>query len=118
VAKLRYQMTLSNAKTEQEKQLAEQQFQNELKLAEENNRHQLALADEKANQAKKEAEAKAKAEQDKANRKRITGMILSAVAMLGLLSLFIILYQRQRNLKRKAIERADTIHKMAELELQ
>lgn len=40
------------------------------------------------------------------------------LAILGIVSVFTFLLIRQRNLKRRAIERTETVHKMAELELQ
>jgi LytS/YehU family sensor histidine kinase len=98
---------MAAAKTEQEKLLAEQKFQSELKLAEENSRHQIALADQKA-----------KEEANKAARKRRNEIIFGTLALLGLISLFLFLLNRQHNLRRKAIEKAETQHKMAELELQ
>ena len=45
-------------------------------------------------------------------------MAVSGGGLIALLSVFFISYQRQRTLKRKAEERAETIHKMTELELQ
>jgi len=118
IAKVKYQLALSRANSEQEKKLAEQQYQSELKLADENASHQLALADEKRRQESIQAKIEAEAKEAKANRKRINEIILAGVGIVALVSFFLFLYYRQRSLKQKAIERAETIHQMAELELQ
>ncbi|HLF62136.1 MAG TPA: tetratricopeptide repeat protein [Saprospiraceae bacterium] len=118
VANLRYQMALEEARTEQEKQLAEQQFQSELKIAEENARHQLELGNEKAKQEQNDAEDREQAERERVERKRRNEIMLTALAILGIIALFVALLIRQRNLKRRAIEKAETVRKMAELELQ
>ncbi len=107
LARIRYQMDLAAAKTEQEKELATQQFQSELQLAEENSRHQLALAEQKARELTAQAA-----------RKHRNEIILSTLALVGLISVFLYLLNRQRHQKQKAIEKAETQHKMSELELQ
>ncbi len=107
IEKLKYDFALATEKTLQQQTLNEQKFKSEQELAEENTRHQLALADEKADQ-----------EKDAADRKRRAEILLLTIAMLSVIALFILLFLRQRNLKRKALEKAETIHKMAELELQ
>jgi LytS/YehU family sensor histidine kinase len=76
------------------------------------------LAEEKARQVKKEAELKARQEQQLAERKRAILFTSIAAAFVTMLTIFFLLYQRQKNLKQKAIEKAETAHKMAELELQ
>ena len=67
---------------------------------------------------KKETAAKAEQERATADRKRRTGNLLMGAAILFIISLLIILLFRQRSLKRRAIEKANDIHTMAELEMQ
>jgi tetratricopeptide (TPR) repeat protein len=65
-------------------------------------------------------EAVTKLEQEKAIEatKNRSNLIMMTSAILIISSLFIILLIRQRNSKKRAIEKATTAHKMAELELQ
>ena len=65
-------------------------------------------------------EAVTKLEQEKAIEatKNRSNLILMSSVILIISSLFIILLIRQVNLKKRAIEKANTAHKMAELELQ
>jgi len=118
IEKVRYEFTIAEERSEQEQALFEQKIISEKTLTEENARHQLALAEEKARQEQKDAAETARLESEKAERKRRSEMLITGVALLGIISLFVILFVRQRNLKRRAIERAETVHKMAELELQ
>ncbi len=70
-----------------------------------------AVAEEKSKQEKLLAE-------QKAERKRKNELMIIGFGAFILLLLFIILLIRQRNQKRRAVEKAETGHKMAELELQ
>ncbi len=118
IEKLKYEFTLAEERTEQEKIIAEQKFENEKNLADENAQHQQALASEKAAQQIKDAEAKVLLENEKAEKKRRSELYITLLSILGLVSIFVIILIRQRNLKRRAVDKAETGHKMAELELQ
>ena len=56
--------------------------------------------------------------EQKAGLKRKNELLLTGFIILAIISFFIALLIRQRSLKRRAIEKAETGHKMAELELQ
>lgn len=118
IEKMQYQFALAEKKAEQEKLFAAQEFENERKLTDENARHQQQLSEEKASQQVKDAQAQALLEKEKADKKRRTDAFIAGLAGLGLFSLFVIIFIRQRNQKRRTVEKAETGHKMAELELQ
>lgn len=102
-----FDLALANERTEQEKIKAEEQLKKEQALAEEKYKSGLVL----------EA-TKAEKEKEKATIKRRNELLLAGAGMLLVSLVFIFLYQRQRTLKQRAIERADAVHRMAELELQ
>jgi len=77
-----------------------------------------AVAEEKVKQEKKDAEAKILLQKEKAEKTRRTEVFGAGLGALFLISIFTIIIIRQRNQKRRAIEKAETGHKMAELELQ
>ncbi len=58
------------------------------------------------------------AAEQKAARKRKNELLLTGITALAIISFFIALLIRQRNRKRRSVEKAETGHKMAELELQ
>ena len=129
IEKLKYKFTLAEERTVQEKILAEEKFENEKNLTEENARHQLALTEQKALQDKKDAAEKVKQEKkeatliaqqekQKSEQKRKTDLLMLGAGMLIVILVLVFLYMRQITLKQKAEERADAVHKMAELELQ
>jgi tetratricopeptide (TPR) repeat protein len=72
---------------------------------------------EKAVEEEKIKNAIASAEQ-KAELKRKNELMMMGLALFGVISFFIVLLIRQRNQKRRSVEKAETGHKMAELELQ
>ena len=74
--------------------------------------------EQRIRQEKKDAADKVKREQERAKRKRENELLLTGLGIFVLVSVFAALLIRQRNFKRKAIEKAETGHKMAELELQ
>ena len=77
-----------------------------------------ALAEEKYKSGQVLAATKAGQEKEKAVIKRRNELLLMGTALLLLAVVFIFLYQRQRIQKQQVIERAEAVHKMAELELQ
>lgn len=118
VEKLKYEFALTEEKAMDERNMAEQEFINEKKLADEKTKHEKDLTDEKIRQERKQATLIALQEKEKAEQKRKNEFLLIGLAIVGIISFFIVLLLRQRNLKRRAIEKADTAHKMSELELQ
>jgi tetratricopeptide (TPR) repeat protein len=118
IEKLKYQFALTAEKAEHEKKLTSQKFESEKMMADENTRHQQALSEQKMLQQKMEANAKTALLKEKADRKRKNELFVLGVGILSVMSLFGFLFIRQRNQKRKAVEKAEMLHKMAELELQ
>ncbi|HEY0679518.1 MAG TPA: tetratricopeptide repeat protein [Chitinophagaceae bacterium] len=118
IERLNYNFALASEKSEQERKLAEQRFESEKKLASENALHQRTIAEQKATQEKKEAAAKVALEKERAERKRKNELLLTGFGAFLIVTLFTMLFVRQRSQKKRAIEKAQTLHKMAELELQ
>lgn len=118
IEKLKYDFALAEERTAEENRLTEQKFENEKNLAEQNALHQQQLSDEKAKQEIKDAEAKSLLEKEKAEKKQRSELYITLLSILGLVSTFVIILIRQRNLQRRGVEKAEAGHKMAELELQ
>ena len=83
-------------KVEQQRTL----YEVELAVAQEKIKNEIALAEQKA------------------ERTRKNQLLMGSIAILAVISFLIALLIRQRNQKKRAIEKAETGHKMAELELQ
>ena len=96
--------TLADQKMEEERKLTAQKLEQEKVLA---------IASEKANYEKSMAVEKIRSEKQQTNNLLLMGLILVVVT-----SVFLMLYLRQRHQKKRAVEKAESIHKMAELELQ
>jgi LytS/YehU family sensor histidine kinase/tetratricopeptide (TPR) repeat protein len=105
--KYQFELALADERTEQEKIRAEEQLKKEQALAEEKYKSSQVLVAAKTEQEKEKEEIKSRNE-----------MLLMGAGMLLFALVFVFLYLRQRSLKLRAIERADTVHRMAELELQ
>jgi len=118
IEKLKYRLALLEKKTEQEKLFAAQKFENERILAEEKAKHQRLLAEEKTEQEIKDAKARALLENEIKEKKRRTDSLIAGMAGFALISVLCIIIIRQRNKKNRAIEKAETAHKITELELQ
>lgn len=106
---------LANQKLEQEKVLADERIANEKAIAEQKLEQEkaIAIAGEKANYEKSIAIEKIRNEKQQTNNLLLMGLILVVVT-----SVFLILYFRQRHQKKRAVEKAETVHQMAELEMQ
>lgn len=113
--KLRNDSILAEQKIQQEKILAEERITNEKAIAEQKLEQEkaIAIAGEKANYDKSIAVEKIRNEKQQANNFLLMGLILVVMA-----SMFLYFYLRQRNEKKRAVEKAETVHQMAELELQ
>lgn len=138
--KLQKEKLLAEERIESEKNLADERARHELLTAQDKYLFDLALADERTGQEKIKAEeqlnkeqalaeekyksgqmlaaTRAQQESEKAAIKRRNELLMMAAGMLLLILIFTFLYQRQRTQKQRALERADAVHKMAELELQ
>lgn len=125
----RQQLTLANEMRIREKLLGEQKLQQEKVLSDEKVANEKAIADQKLEQEKKSAEElnkydksiadeKAKQEKIKTEKEQVNNLLLMGLILVIITSVFLILLMRQRNQKKRAVEKAETIHKMAELEMQ
>jgi hypothetical protein len=113
--KVRNATILADQKLQQEKMLADERIANEKAIAEQKLEQEKAIviAGEKANYEKSIAIEKIRNEKQQTNNLLFMGLILVVVT-----SVFLILYFRQRQLKKRAVEKAEAIHKIAELEMQ
>lgn len=102
--KLRNVAILAGQKLEQEKILADERVSNEKAIA---------IAGENANYEKSIAVEKIRNEKQQTNNLLLMGLILVVMT-----SVFLIFYLRQRHENKRAVERAETVHQMAELEMQ
>ena len=109
--KLRNETMIANQKQEQERKLSEQRIESESK-------EQLKLAEQKAKYEKSIADENAKQEKIRAEKQQTNNLLLMGLILVAITSAFLILYLRQRHQKKIAIEKAESIHKMAELEMQ
>lgn len=120
---------LNGQKLQQERILVEAKLQQERTMAEEKTVHQLAIADQKFQQEKRTAEERAKydktialekAEQEKLKLEKQRMNTIWLVGILGISAIAALLFLlfRQRTQKRRAVEKAQALHRMTELELQ
>ena len=98
--------------------LANQKLEEEKKLADEKLNHERSIAEEKLNSEKSLAAEKTRQEKLRAEKQQTNNLLLMGLILVVITSVFVILYLRQRHQKKRAVEKADTIHKMAELEMQ
>jgi tetratricopeptide (TPR) repeat protein len=113
--KARNEKLLADQKLEQEKIFADERVSNAKVTAEQKLEQEkaTAIAGEKANYEKSIAVEKIRNEKQQTNNLLLMGLILVVVT-----SVFLILYFRQRHEKKRAVEKLETIHQMAELEMQ
>jgi tetratricopeptide (TPR) repeat protein len=120
---------LFEQKLHEEQALNEQKHQQEKTLAEEKNQRELVLADQKIQQEKKTAEERAKydktlalekikQEKLRGEKQRMNTIWLIGILAVSVISALLFVLFRQRVQKRRAIEKAQALHKMSELELQ
>ncbi|MGZ3852110.1 MAG: tetratricopeptide repeat-containing sensor histidine kinase [Flavisolibacter sp.] len=107
----------------------EEKLKEEIAFSQEHNLRERQLSDQKMEQARSMAETRVKYEKsialEKARRQKLkleqvrnNLFLLAGVIVFTVLALFSILFIRQRNLKKRAIEKAETVHRVAGLELQ
>jgi tetratricopeptide (TPR) repeat protein len=99
--------TLADERTKLQRIENEEKLQHEKALYEEQIKHQKTVVDQKRKQDL------ALSEKEKRNNRMLEGS-----AVLFISGLFTVLYSRHRMQNRRAIEKADALHRMAELELQ
>lgn len=113
--KLRNAALLADQKMQQEKILADERVANEKVIAEQKLEQEkaMAIAGEKANYEKSIAIEKIRNEKQQTNNLLLMGLILVVIT-----SFFLIFYFRQSHQKKRAVEKAEALHKMAGLEMQ
>lgn len=114
---LRYKL-LADQKLEEEKKRSDEKIMYERSMANEKSNSEKSIANEKLNAVKSIASEKSRQEKLRAEKQLVNNILLMGLLLVIMTSVFLILYLRQRTAKRRAIEKAETIHKMAELELQ
>lgn len=112
-------------RSEQEKEkiknvqlLADKELEQAKVLTDERIASEKAITNEKIRSEKTIADEKAKQEKIKADKQQTNNLLLMGLIFVILTSAFLFLYLRQRQLKKRAVEKADSVHKMAELEMQ
>ena len=100
------------------KLLADQKLQQQQIQADERIAHEKEIAEEKVKSEKSIHQEKVKQEKIKAEKQQMNNLLLMGLSLAMMASVFLFFYLRQRNEKKRAVEKAETIHKMAELELQ
>ena len=98
-----------------DKMVADQKLEDQRKSDSQRSQQEkaFAIAKEKTNSENLLAVEKIKNEKKQTNTLLLMGLILIAVT-----STFLILYLRQKHQKKMAVEKAETVHQMAELEMQ
>jgi tetratricopeptide (TPR) repeat protein len=119
--KYKQEKALQEEKLITEKALKEKEVEKlkyESRLTELRILNDLKIAEQKFNADKLRKEEKDRSDKEKFEAKRKTELLILSSAILVIVLVFSFLYLRQRTLKQRAVERADAVHKMAELELQ
>lgn len=98
---------LAEEKIAGQKAITEQKVKLERNIAEKNILYDKAIASEKAKQEKIRSE-----------KQQMNNLLLMGLILVVITSVFLFFYLRQRNERKRAVEKAEAIHKMAELEMQ
>jgi hypothetical protein len=101
-----------------DKMLADQKLEEEKKLVDEKINHERSMAEEKIKSEKSMAVERLKQEKLRSEKQQANNLLLMGLIFFAMISVFLFLYLRQRHEKKAAVEKAETIHQMAELELQ
>ena len=105
-------------KLQNAKLLAEQELETEKKLADEKIVSAMAVAGEKLRSEKLLASEKEKQDKIRIEKQQANNLLLMGLILVVMSSVFLFFYIRQRSQKIRAVEKAEAIHKMAELEMQ
>jgi LytS/YehU family sensor histidine kinase len=116
--KLNDQASLAEQKLQNERQLSKEKLTYEQRIAEEKLQQQTVMAEEKLKHNKIVALEKEKQVKLQLEKKRMNSLLLIGSFTLIVISVLLFLLIRQRNLKKRAIEKANSVHSMAELEMQ
>jgi tetratricopeptide (TPR) repeat protein len=98
--------------------LADQKVQHEKELNEEKLKEQRSVTEQKMNYEKSIAAEKSRQDKINAQRQRTNNLLLMGLILVVVTCIFVVLFLRQRQLRKRAMENAENVHKMAELELQ
>jgi tetratricopeptide (TPR) repeat protein len=109
---------LSDQKLEQEKILSKEKIANAQALAEQKFEKDRTIAEQKAEYEKSIATEKLKQEKIRTEKQQMNNLLLMGLILVITSSVFLFFYIRQRNEKKIAVEKAEIIRKMAELEMQ
>src|ERR1035437_518991 len=91
----------------QAKILSDQKLKQERAIATEKNKYEKAIVEEKARQEKIRIE-----------KQQMNNLLLMGLILVIIISAFLMLFLKQRNQKNRAVEKAEAVYKMAELEMQ
>ena len=101
-----------------DKLLSDQRLQQEKIMAGEKIAHEKEIATQKVQVEKKLADEKSRFEQIRNKKQQINNLLLMGLILVIITFAFLILYARQKNQKKRAIEKAEANQKMTALELQ
>jgi len=116
--KLRNAKLLAEQELETERKLADERIANKEAIEKEKYEKGKAIEAEKANSDKLIAAEKSRQEKLRAEKQQMNNLLLMGLILVVMSSVFLFFYLRQRSQKIRAVEKADAIHKMAELEMQ
>lgn len=109
---------ISDQRVEQEKLFAAERIEHQKQIADQRLKQEAAIQTEKLLRERAIGEEKRREEKLKADKERTNSLLLMTIAVMAITSIFFILFLRQRTKRKRAVEKAEAIHKMAELELQ
>ncbi len=109
---------LAGQKLEQEKIMAEEKIANEKNLAEQKLKQERIIGNEKMKYEKSLATEKIKQEKLRSEKQQTNNLLLMGLIIVVVTFVFLLLYLQQRQLKKRAVEKTEAVHKMAELEMQ
>ena len=109
---------LADERLQQEKLILQEKFAHEKEMAAQRLQKETAIAQEKSRHEKAITLEKSKQELMQAEKERVNNLLLMGLVLVVITSVFCILFIRQRQSKKRTIEKAEAIHRMTELELQ
>jgi tetratricopeptide (TPR) repeat protein len=118
IDRIRNEKLLADQGLEQEKKLGEERLAHEKEINDQKLKDARTLAEEKVRSEKSIALEKSKQEKLKAEKHQANNLMLLSLASVIIISAFLFLYLRQKQLKKRAEEKTESVHKMAELEMQ
>ena len=118
--KIKYEAERAAAehKLEEEKESIEEQAKQSKILSDQKLKQERAIAAEKNKYEKTIAEERVTQEKIRAEKQQMNNMLLMGLIMVVTTSVFLILFLKQGSEKKRAVEKAEAMYKMAELEMQ